>query len=402
MSFQVRGIDGKNFTVNDANNNGIEPNEITGDSTDVDTRALLVDSLANIKGSDLGFAEGEPISLKELLKKVGNLTNLKKDDATLKQKAIEAKGKLEKVIGDKKKLETKKAELVAKKDDPKTTADEKGKIEKTIKEIDPFLEAATALTKKLVAELKEVENESAVPDKVKNYLKSLDPKTTDSAKPEKKNGKMSVETTTTMSGQGFGPGKAGTQGPGYPAPGPGVFGMPQPGGGFATAFDPNAWYQSSMFMDARLAAVDQIGAEQLKAQKMLMLFFYFARQAMSGDLGAMYQFMRFVATIITRDKAEQNVALAEKLIQLQNDSRKATDMLMKQKSYDPDDPQIGMDFQKLMERTKADQGAIATDQKLIAQMLEEMGQVSEMMTGMVKSLLDARGRELNMVAMWRA
>lgn len=167
-------------------------------------------------------------------------------------------------------------------------------------------------------------------------------------------------------------------------------------------FDVAALMQSDMFRQANLNSLDQLGKTQMEQKKMMMLFMYFAMQAMSGDIGAMTAFMQFITTVILKDKSMQNVNMANKLIELEDASRKATDQLLNTASYDPNNQQVGADFQKVMERTKADQGSIATSQKLIAQMMEEFAQVSEFLNNLQKSLLDVRGRLLSRVSSFNA
>lgn len=166
--------------------------------------------------------------------------------------------------------------------------------------------------------------------------------------------------------------------------------------------DVAALMQSNFFQTANLNSLDQLGKTQMDQKKMMMLFMYFAMQAMSGDIGAMTAFMQFISTIILKDKSMQNVNMANKLIELEDNSRKATDQLLNTASYDPNNPQVAADFQKVMERTKADQGSIATSQKLIAQMMEEFAQVSEFLNNLQKSLLDVRGRLLSRMSSFNA
>ena len=123
-----------------------------------------------------------------------------------------------------------------------------------------------------------------------------------------------------------------------------------------------------------------------EGQKLMMLFFYFARMAESGDLGAMYQFIKFITYIISKDKARQNIQISTKLIQLQEASRKATEALMKA----PTDDQSA--FAKVMQETRGQEAAISTSQKLLADMLQEFAHVVETLTNSVKNLLDAWGR----------
>lgn len=179
-----------------------------------------------------------------------------------------------------------------------------------------------------------------------------------------------------------------------------------PGAGKAQAaqqpFDVAALMQSSFFQTANLNSLDQLGKTQMDQKKMMMLFMYFAMQAMSGDIGAMTAFMQFISTIILKDKSMQNVNMANKLIELEDNSRKATDQLLNTASSDPNNPQVAADFAKVMERTKAEQGSIATSQKLIAQMMEEFAQVSEFLNNLQKSLLDVRGRLLSRMSSFNA
>lgn len=162
----------------------------------------------------------------------------------------------------------------------------------------------------------------------------------------------------------------------------------------AGPFPYNDWYNANMAQDAKLSALDAVGKSQSEQKKMMMLFMYFAMMAMSGDIGAMASFMQFITTIVTKDKAMQNVNMAKKMIELQDASRAATDLLMKTVAYKEGDGAVSANFQKVMEQVKAEQGSIATSQKLISQMMEDFAQVSEFLNNMQKSLLDVKGRIL--------
>lgn len=164
------------------------------------------------------------------------------------------------------------------------------------------------------------------------------------------------------------------------------------------SFDPYNAMQWWSQQDAMSSSMDDVFKLQGQSSKMMMMLLYLARAAMSGDLGAMYQFIRFIGFIINKDKAHQNIQLADKLIKLQAQSREMTQKLVDTPSYNANNPEVAANFQKEVETIKADQGMIATEQKLIAGMLEEMTQVSEMFTNLTKALLDARGRELQMVS----
>lgn len=169
-------------------------------------------------------------------------------------------------------------------------------------------------------------------------------------------------------------------------------------GAAGAPFDLQKMLQSSMFQTANLDSLGTLGKNQMDQKKMMQLFMYFAMMAMSGDIGAMTSFMQFITTMILKDKSMQNVNMANKLIELEDASRKATDELLNTPSYDPNNAQVGVDFSKTMEKVKADQGSIATSQKLIAQMMEEFAQVSEFLNNLQKSLLDVRGRILSRVS----
>ncbi len=184
--------------------------------------------------------------------------------------------------------------------------------------------------------------------------------------------------------------------------GGGPFGQMRAGASGFPPLDMNALLMSNYTQQSSLETTDAMHKSENESKRMMLLFFMLARMAMSGDIGAMYQFLRFIGHIVNKDKAMQNVQLARKLIELQDVSRKLTQMLVDTPAYDEGDQGVQAEYMKMQQKVQAEQGVIATSQKLISQMLEEFTQVSEMMTGMVKSLLDARGRELSMLAVWRA
>lgn len=191
-----------------------------------------------------------------------------------------------------------------------------------------------------------------------------------------------------------------------PSGGTGVTSKAQVGGGYGgpgfsygtsasgPGYDFSAYYASSLAQNSIMDGWGMVGQNQLQGQKMMMLFFYFARMAMSGDLYAMYQFMKFITSVIAKDKALQNIDMATKIIELQEESRKATDALVNADSSD------ATEFSKLMEKTKAQTSSIATSQKLIADMLQEFAQVAESLTSVTKEMLSANGILLRKVSTW--
>jgi len=162
----------------------------------------------------------------------------------------------------------------------------------------------------------------------------------------------------------------------------------------------SAAYANSLFMENNIMqSWDSINSNSNRGKQMMMMLFYFMRMAMSGDLYAMYQMVNAVLHIISKDKALQNIAMSQKLIELQDQSRKATDALLnfKQSANDPNN----IEFTKMLQKSKAESDSIATSQKLIAQMMEEFAQVVESLTNVTKGLLDAAGRTLKTVSMIR-
>jgi hypothetical protein len=157
-------------------------------------------------------------------------------------------------------------------------------------------------------------------------------------------------------------------------------------------------YANSLYMeDSIMSSWDNISSSQNRGKELMQLLFYYMRMAMSGDLTAMYNMMKAVLYIISKDKALQQVNMANKLIELQDASRKATDKLLNFNS-DQNDPNSQMEFTKLLQSVKSDSDSIATSQKLIAQMMEEMAQIVETLTNVTKGALDASGRVLRTVS----
>jgi len=170
--------------------------------------------------------------------------------------------------------------------------------------------------------------------------------------------------------------------------------------GAQTAYPPfstSAYMQSSAMEDNILSSFDAVLQNQNKGKQLMMLFFYFARMAESGDLGAMYQFMKFLTYIISKDKAKQQIDMGKKLIELQDLSRKWTDKLLGMQTNSTD-PNSSNEFMKVMTQVKSETDAIATSQKLISQMMEEFSQIVETLTNTTKAALEANGRVLRTVS----
>ncbi|MBI4126935.1 MAG: hypothetical protein HY465_05520 [Deltaproteobacteria bacterium] len=153
-------------------------------------------------------------------------------------------------------------------------------------------------------------------------------------------------------------------------------------------FSTDTFMKANMMDDFVLNSFDDVMKNQNRGKQLMMLFYYFAKRAESGDMGQMYQFMKFITYIISKDKAKQQIDMGRKLIELQDESRRVTDTLLNQKT-DANDPNSNNEFMKTMTWSKSQSDAIATSQKLIAQMMEEMAQVVETLTNVTKSALDS-------------
>ena len=163
------------------------------------------------------------------------------------------------------------------------------------------------------------------------------------------------------------------------------------------SFSSDAYVKSLAVDDFVLNTFDDVLKNQNRGKQLMMLFYYFAKRAESGDMGQMYQFMKFLTYIISKDKAKQQIDMGRKLIELQDESRRVTDVLLNQKS-DASNPESNNEFMKTMTWSKSQSDAIATSQKLIAQMMEEMAQVVETLTNTMRSALDSYKKIQNVVS----
>jgi len=158
-----------------------------------------------------------------------------------------------------------------------------------------------------------------------------------------------------------------------------------------TSFSTDAYMQSMQMTDNIMSSWDQVNKNTNRGKQLMQLFFYFAKMAESGDMNAMYQFMKFITYIVSKDKAKQQIEMGKKLIALQDLSRQWTNKLMNVSS-DANDPNASNELMKTMTLVKSETDAIATSQKLISQMMEEFAQVTETLTNTTKSALETAGR----------
>lgn len=177
----------------------------------------------------------------------------------------------------------------------------------------------------------------------------------------------------------------------YPAAGWGA-------GNFSAQVDPSAAYTQALAMENNvMSAWDSINQNTQQGRRLMMLFFYFAKMAESGDMGAMYQFMKFITYIITKDKAKQQIEMSKKVIQMQELSRQITNK-MYQIPVAPNDPNYSNELMKTMTMVKSETDSLATSQKLASQMMEEFAQVSEVLHNVLRSTVDSYKRISNTVS----
>lgn len=162
-------------------------------------------------------------------------------------------------------------------------------------------------------------------------------------------------------------------------------------------FNANVYAQTLAMEDSTMQAFEDIGKNSNRGKQLMMLFFYFAKMAESGDMGAMYQFMKFITYIVSKDKAKQQIEMGKKLIQLQDLSRQWTNKLLNLQT-DSNDPNSSNELMKTMTIVKSETDSIATSQKLISQMMEEFSQVVETLTNVTKAALETEGRILRRVS----
>lgn len=169
----------------------------------------------------------------------------------------------------------------------------------------------------------------------------------------------------------------------------------------STMLDATALLQNSIIKENYVSkAWDDVNQNQRKSKELMMLFFYYAKLAESGDMGAIYQFMKFITYIISKDKAKQQIEMGKKLIYLQELSRQWTNKLVDVQS-NATDANASSELMKTMTIVKSETDAIATSQKLISQMMEEFAQVVETLTNTTKGALETQGRILRTISTFR-
>lgn len=169
-------------------------------------------------------------------------------------------------------------------------------------------------------------------------------------------------------------------------------------GGKTLSLSAEDLYQSSLTKELSLGdTYDDILSNQKKGKELMRLFYYYSRLAASGDMGAIYQFMKFINYVISKDKAKQTIEMGNKLIALQEMSRQWTNKLV-DLDTSADDTSSSNELMKTMTLVKSETDAIATSQKLLSQMMEEFGQVVETLTNTTKSAFMAYKNIMNAVS----
>ena len=162
-------------------------------------------------------------------------------------------------------------------------------------------------------------------------------------------------------------------------------------------FDSAAYAQTMATENSIMSAWDSINKNTTRGKQLMQLFFYYSKMAESGDMGAIYQFMKFITYIVSKDKAKQQIEMGKQLIKLQEQSRQWTNKLLNL-STDSSDPNASNELMKTMTIVKAETDEIATSQKLISQMMEEFSQVVETLQNTTKAALDTEGRILRSIS----
>ena len=121
---------------------------------------------------------------------------------------------------------------------------------------------------------------------------------------------------------------------------------------------------------------------------------------MTGDLYAMYRFIQFIGHIIMRQKAIQNTWIGVKLLELTEASQKATQRLLNTE-VGGEDLKASANWQKELQKTRSEEAAATTSQKLLAQMMEEYTQLAEQMLNLQKSTLDVAGKVYSNLTVFR-
>lgn len=377
MVTKINGFNKEVYKITDDGDNVIEAGEISLDSGVGD--AQLIENL--LEGHTLTAADNNAVwELDTLLKNAGKISG------SLPSDPKEAAAALERLAKRLEALDTLITKLNATKADDEHEVSSNGADKPAVQARLNALKQAEAIRAQTLARLEQAATEAKgkkidIPSAAQKFL-------------SKGNGTNGAGTATAKfaSGEsGAAPGAkaagggSGAEGEGWP------FGMTPGAMNFRAAIDPNAFYQSGVLEDMRLAALDSAHESELMTNKILMLMHYFAQRAMSGIEG-MFEFMRFIGMIITKDNARQTVDLAGKQIELQQRKReKLNEMLSIDSKTDPDA------FTKALETNRQETSAIDTDMKMIAQMQEDFAQVIEATIGMETNLLQSVGRVNRMV-----
>lgn len=165
-------------------------------------------------------------------------------------------------------------------------------------------------------------------------------------------------------------------------------------GGFPS-LDPSAYAMTLATDDALMSSWDDALKNQQKSKQLIMLLFYVMKQAESGDLNAMYNMMKVLTYIVSKDRALQNIYLGKKLIQLQQMSRQQTQLLMASDTTD------AQKFMQTMQATRSEQEAITMSQKLITTMMEEAKDVMTQYYTLTHNIQQADAKLNEKLMNWR-
>ena len=168
-----------------------------------------------------------------------------------------------------------------------------------------------------------------------------------------KNGKA----TYNSANQGFGEGRAAVNG--YPE------------------FTTDAFMKASIADEEIQSILDEVRQGQMQSKKTLEMFKHLAKMVLIGDARQVQQLIRFMRSIMTKSAAFKVVQDSINVIKLEQASLNLNNLMFQTESPDGMDQKKANDFMKMMQMVKAQEGLIATSEKLIVDRMSDYGGVAE-------------------------
>ena len=153
----------------------------------------------------------------------------------------------------------------------------------------------------------------------------------------------------------------------------------------------DAFIRSMQFDDFVSQSFQDVLNNQKKSREMQIMFAYYSQKAASGDIGQLYQFMKFLTYMITKAEALKAIRLGETVTYMTHQSNKIQEHYLnnKLKNVDHESPDASYLQTKYLTEMKSQTDAIATSQRLLAQSIEETTVVAEAWNSSTKVALDA-------------